>query len=92
MAHLYSVTLAPVQDGEAELGIPKQIAFIARCQGIPDKCWNLASVEVACVLSDLFSPKAVSQIEASLSSYESVTLPKVYGPTELAQMGYRIRL
>ena len=90
MAHLYCVTLTPIQDDT--LGLPKQIAFTASCQGTPDKCWNLASVEVASVLADLFSPKDVSRIEANLSSRGSVTLPKVYGPTELAQMGYRIRL
>jgi hypothetical protein len=92
MAHLYSVTLTPIQDGSDETGLPKEIVFIARCHGAPDKRWNLASGDVAVVLESLFSLKDISQIEARLCSYESITLPTVYGPTELVQMGYRISL
>jgi hypothetical protein len=92
MAHLYSVTLTPVRDVADELGNPKEIAFLARCQDAPEKRWNLAAVEVVTVLADLFSPRDVSQIVAYLRLHESITLPRIYGPTELVQMGYRIRL
>ena len=92
MANLYSVTLTPIQYDRDETGLPKEIAFIASCHGAPDKRWNLASDEIAVVLASLFSPHDVSQIEARLCSYESITLPTTYGPTELVQMGYRIGL
>lgn len=89
MTNLYSVTLTPVEDG-TEPALPKEIVFIARCHGAPDKRWNLASGKAAIVLSSLFSPRDVSQIEARLCSCESITLPKIYGATELVLMGYRI--
>jgi hypothetical protein len=92
MANLYSVTLTPIQDDSDERSLPKEIVFIATCHGAPDKCWNLASNEIAVVLESLFSPGDISRIEARLYSHESITLPTVYGPTELVQMGYRIRL
>lgn len=92
MANLYSVTITPIQHASDESGIPREIAFIASCNGAPDKRWNLASNEIAIVLEGLFSQDDVSQIEACLCSHESITLPAVYGPTELVQMGYRIRL
>jgi len=92
MTNLYSVTLTPVENDSDKSGLPKEIAFIARCHGAPDKRWNLASGKAAIALSSLFSLRAVSQIEARLGSCESITLPKIYGATELVQMGYRMDL
>jgi len=92
MTNLYSVTLTPVEDDSNRSGLPKEIAFLARCHGAPDKRWNLASGKVTVVLSGLFSPRDVSRIEARLCSCESLTLPKIYGATELVLMGYRMGL
>jgi len=92
MSNLYSVTLTRVQDDPAEPGFLQEIAFTARCHGVPDKRWNLASGEAGVALGSLFSPKDVSYIEARLCSCESITLPTTYGPAQLVQMGYRICL
>ena len=90
MRHAYTVTLTPIES-ISQPRLLELIAFTAQCRGVPDKCWNLTSHELTETLKYLFSPQEMSVIERCLESRESISLPKTYDATSVAEMGYRIR-
>jgi len=90
MPYLYRVTLTPIERVD-QRGKFQSVIIVARCDGKPDKCWNLTSYELAGALAGFFSEGDISAIEEYLHSGKYVFLPNSYSATELTEMGYRLK-